>query len=224
MKGIMAISGAGLLVFVIVHMLGNLLVFGGPELLNSYAHTLKSSGGVVWGARLGLLAMVIFHVVIGFKLTLSNKEARPVAYKQESTVTASIQSRTMIISGALLFAFVVYHLLHFTVGVVEPDSHATNTLHLYDLKGEMVPNVYFMVVEGFTNPLISASYIVAMILLGMHLSHGISSIFQSLGLSNKRYRFLQEKAGVGLATIIVVGNISMPVAVFLGIIKHSSGA
>ena len=220
MKALMALSGAGLLLFVIAHMVGNLLVFLPAELINGYAANMKSNGAFLWFLRLGLLATVVVHVVVAFKLYAANRAARPVRYALESTVTASPQSRTMIISGGLLAAFVVYHLLHFTVGAVDPTTFADNPAHLYNLKGEMVPNVHYMMVAGFSKPVVTISYVIAMLLLGSHLSHGISSLFQSLGMSSPRYRPMLKNLGIGLSSLLVLGNISMPVCVLLGIITH----
>ncbi len=217
-KALMGLSGAALLGFVIVHMAGNLLVFAGPEALNEYAKGLHDLGPVLWAMRLGLLGAVLTHIAVAFALFSENQQARPVKYQHPATIKASPQSRTMIVSGFLLLLFIVYHLLQLTFGVIDGDTHAANPAALYDLKGEMVPNVYHMVVSAFTQPLVTILYIVSMLLLGAHLSHGIASMFQSLGLSNPRYRPLIKKLGWGLSALLVTGNIAMPLCVLLGII------
>jgi succinate dehydrogenase / fumarate reductase cytochrome b subunit len=218
-KVLMALSGAALLGFVVMHMLGNLQVFLGADALNAYAKGLHDLGALLWVARLGLLGALFVHVVMAFRLWSANREARPSRYAFQATVQAPITSRSMIMSGASLLLFIVYHLLHFTLGVVGAEYSANTTLTMLD--GEQVRDVYHMVVTGFAHPAVSLSYIAAMLLLGAHLSHGIQSLFQSLGLSAPKYRPLIKKAGPGLAAVLVLGNISMPVAVLLGLIKNN---
>lgn len=252
-KYLMAITGVGLIGFVLVHMAGNLLLFAGPDALNSYAQALKARPPVLWAARLGLLALFAVHLYLGIKLTLENMAARPQRYAYERTLHASWASRHMMLTGAVLLAFIVYHLAHFTLGAVkradvqvargvevalEPTKHyldlteerspgkrvyvARPELNLRGLSGadfDARHDVYSMVVSGFRNPWVTASYLVAMAFLGLHLWHGGSSWFQSLGLNGPR--FGQFAAGVGpvLAVVVVVGNCSMPLAVWLGVIK-----
>ncbi len=211
-KAIMAITGAGLTLFVIFHMLGNLQVFLGPEELNRYAAFLKSVPEVLWAARLGLLAMFVAHIYVAVWLTIRNKAARPVPYVFQATRQASIASRTMMYSGVLILAFVIFHLAHYTFGWLYPEY-----LTFRDPKDQH--DVYRMTVEGFKVWWISLAYIVSMLLLGLHLSHGISSLFRTLGVSNPRHMRCIRLTGFSLAMILMVGNISMPVAVLLGIIR-----
>ena len=208
LKFLMGLTGGLLILFVLGHMLGNLQVFIGREQLNAYAAKLQGLGGALWVIRLGLFSIFAVHVVTGAALTLKNWRARPVAYAQQKALESTIFSRTMIWSGLALFAFVVYHLLHFTILPKDP------TLVMAD--GHI--DVYGMVISGFQDPAVTISYVVAMLLLGFHLMHGITSMFQSLGWNASKYQGLTRKLGTGLAAILVLGNLAMPLCVLLGLI------
>jgi succinate dehydrogenase / fumarate reductase, cytochrome b subunit len=242
-KYLMAITGLALIGFVIAHMSSNLLIFVGRDALNSYAATLKDKPALLWSARLVLLAIFVVHVALGLRLTWQNQLARPIAYVYERTVRANWASRHMLLTGLVLLAFVVYHLAHFTFGVITPaevGGEPRNYLELAEVRDERTrkweprddvkmsqppedkevrQDVYRMVVSGFRNPWVSASYLVAMIFLGLHLWHGGSSWFQSLGLDHPRYRWLTRGLGPFVASVVVVGNCSIPLAVLLGAIK-----
>lgn len=211
-KTVVAVTGVMLVLFVVGHMLGNLQIYLGPDAINSYAEFLKSKPGPLWGARLGLLAALLLHIGGIMKLTLANRSARPVAYAQQKPVQSTLASRTMLLSGAVLFAFIVFHLLHFTVGVTHPEH-----FQLRDALGRH--DVYSMTILGFQQPLVSLSYIVAMGLLGMHLGHGVASLFQTTGLRNPQFLPLIELIGRVAAVIVVLGNISIPLAALLGLIE-----
>jgi succinate dehydrogenase / fumarate reductase, cytochrome b subunit len=211
-KYLMAISGVLLFLFVIVHMLGNLQVFLGPESLNAYGEFLKSKPGLLWSMRLILLVIVVFHIVTGIQLALQNRRARPVRYANSKPPYANLASRTVLISGLVIFSFVAYHLMQFTLGVTNPEY-----LHLEDSKGRH--DVYRMAVEGFSHPGVTFFYILAMGLLCLHLSHGVSSAFQSLGLKSKRTESLISQLSQIAAIVIFVGNSSMPLAVLFGFVK-----
>lgn len=215
-KILMALTGVVLFGFVIVHLLGNLQIFLGQEAYNGYAAFVKASPEVLWGVRAVLLGAVLLHIVSGLRLAFLNKKARPVAYANKQYVKASWFSRTMTWTGVVLLAFIVYHLLHFTVGVVQPEH-----FHMVDAKGRH--DAYSMFVYGFQNVYVSASYIVAMILLGFHLEHGASSMFQSLGINHPRFNGLLHRIGPVFAVLIVLGNISMPIAVLLGWVTLPAG-
>lgn len=204
-KIVMAVTGAILFGFVIGHMLGNLQVFLGPEKLNAYAEFLQKNQGPLWAARIGLLIAVMLHIVTSFQLAHLKSQARPVAYIKKENIVSSYASRTMIVSGPIVLAFLIYHLLHFTFGAVHPDFR----------KGD----VYHNVVAGFQQPAAAAFYIVAMVLLANHLYHGVWSMFQTLGAAHPRYTPMLKKFAVASALLIGAGNISMPVAVLLGLVK-----
>ena len=213
---VMGVTGAMLVGFVIMHMLGNLQVFLGQDALNAYAKTLHDLGGLLWVARLGLIGAVLLHIASGLRLTALNSEARPVAYIHETTVQASFASRYMRMSGLVLLAFIFYHLAHFTVGSYNGADKA-----LVDSLGR--PDVYTMVIKGFQQPACAISYIVAMVLLWFHLNHGASSLFKSLGLRHPKYNSMLDMVGPAVATLVVVGNIAMPLAVLTGVIGKGVG-
>src|SRR5215467_3213372 len=167
-KAVMAVTGLILFGFLIVHMLGNLQVFIGAEEMDRYSAMLHAVPELLWTARIVLLISVLAHIWSWIALAGTNKAARPVGYQKPATVQASLASRTMSLSGPIIAAFVIIHLLHLTTGTIHPGGFVE--LHAYE-----------NVVSGFT-PLFAVFYIVAMLLVGTHLSHGIWSLFQSLGL------------------------------------------
>lgn len=218
MKYLMAVTGGLLLLFVIGHMVGNLQIFAGREAINRYGHLLQSSGELLWVVRLGLLAVVALHIGSAIKLSLENKAARPVAYAQYQPVGSTYASRTMLMSGLIVFAFIVFHLLHYTVRV-----QAVNlTGQDFEVFKEALPNggqrhdVYKMMIVGFRNVWVSAFYVLGVGLLCLHLSHGASSMFQSLGWKNDAYRPWLDRLARLLALAIFLGYISIPVAILLG--------
>jgi len=203
-KAVMAATGIILFGFVVGHLLGNLQFYLGPEALNAYGHNLRKLGPLLWVVRLALLAAVVAHVTAAVQLWQLNRAARPEGYRRLSAVSSSYASRTMMVSGPLLGLFIVYHLYHLTLGP-----------HLrHDADG--FPLVYENVVAGFSDPVGSGIYIVAMGFLGMHLAHGVWSMFQSVGWNHPKYMPLIRRAATLAAALIVLGNISIPVAVLLG--------
>jgi succinate dehydrogenase / fumarate reductase cytochrome b subunit len=209
-KYVMAITGLLLFLFVVGHLVGNLQIFlGSPKPINDYAAFLKSRPALLWTARLGLLLLTTLHIVSALQLARENRAARPVAYREKKPLSASFASRTLVASGLVIFAFVVYHLLHFTIGAVDPVL-----LQLRDSLGRH--DVYSMMVIGFSNVWVSLFYIIAMGLLCLHLSHGVGSIFQSLGLKNKTYGPLIDRGSKLAALAIFLGNSAIPIAVLLG--------
>ncbi len=208
----MAITGFLLFIFVIGHLLGNLQVFLGPEAINGYAEKLRSMPLLLWGARIGLLVVAALHIWMAASLTIENRRARPEPYQLKTPIQATYSARTIRISGVIILAFVIYHLLHFTFLVIEPD-YATWT----DSAGR--PHVYKMMVAGFSNVWISGFYLLAMLLLCLHLSHGLMSMFQSVGLRNPVWaRFLEQLART-IAALIFLGYASIPVAVLSNLIE-----
>lgn len=211
-KYIMALTGFALFAFVIVHLMGNLQIFLGREPLNAYAAFLKSKPVLLWMARVGLLVVFVLHILTAVQLWQRNRAARPVKYAVGKPPVSTLANRTLIVSGAIILAFVIYHLLHFTVGITDPQAYALrDSLNRHD--------VYGMVVEGFRHPLVSAFYIVAMALLCLHLSHGVSSMFQSLGIRNNVYDKSFDRFAKIAAALIFIGNCSIPIAVLVGWVK-----
>ncbi|MCI0744999.1 MAG: succinate dehydrogenase cytochrome b subunit [Verrucomicrobia subdivision 3 bacterium] len=213
-KYIMAITGCALVAFVIGHLLGNLQIFIGPEPLNRYGHFLQTTPELLWPVRFALIVLATLHIAAAVALTRENRVARPVAYAKLEVVAASYASRTMFMSGLIVFAFVIYHLLHFTIQV--PGINFTNGdfSTLKDLKQRH--DVYRMMILGFKQPLVSLFYAFGVGLLCLHLSHGVSSMFQSMGWKNKLYGPFLDKLAVGASIAIFVGYISIPSAVLLG--------
>ena len=214
-KILVALTGLALVVFVLGHMIGNLLIFAGPDAINEYGHMLHTMGhgGLIWVARLGLLAAVVVHVGVTIQLTRENRAAREAAYGKEATRVATPASRIMIYSGTTILVFLIYHLLHFTVRA--GNEYDNPALYQTTLNGETVHNVYKMVIDGFSWAPASVFYILAMVLLSNHLSHGVSSLFQTLGLATNRTWPLMQKVAQGFALLILVGNCSIPIAIWL---------
>jgi succinate dehydrogenase / fumarate reductase cytochrome b subunit len=211
-KFLMAVSGLALLAFVIAHLLGNLQIFLGPDALNRYSAFLKSTGELLWMARIGLLAMVAIHIWTAVALTLENRAARPIPYARKDYIEASYASRTMHISGLIVLAYILYHLLHFTFGRVHPEL-----THFLDSQGR--PDVYRMVVASFQQPAIAVIYMLANFLLGTHLGHGIYSGLQSLGFMTETIRPKVRILSVLIGYGIFVGYAAIPLAVLLGVVK-----
>jgi succinate dehydrogenase / fumarate reductase, cytochrome b subunit len=211
-KILAALTGLALVGFVLGHMTGNLLIFAGADAINAYGAFLHEVGhGLgIWVARLGILAAVVIHVVLTIQLTRGNKSAREQSYGKQHTQVASKSSRSMILSGLTLLAFIIYHLLHFTARVGNDYSTYTTSLD-----GKTVHDVYRMVIVGFSWAPASIFYIIAMLLLCSHLSHGVASIPQTLGLGTHRTRPLFQAIGKAFALIVLIGNCSIPVAIWL---------
>ena len=205
-KVVMAASGLVLYAFVVGHMVGNLQVYLGPKAINDYGEFLRHflHGQGLWIARASLLAAVGLHVWAAVVLTLANWSARPVGYRDWQASQSTYASRTMVWSGPILAAFVFYHLAHFTLGTAHPD---------------FVPgDVYHNVVVGFQNPFASAFYVLAMVALGLHMYHGFWSMLHTLGLSHPRWNPVRRTASLVLAWIVVLGNVSVPLAVLTGLV------
>lgn len=204
-KAVMAVTGVILFGYVLAHLLGNLQIYLGPEQINRYAEFLHSNPSLLWVARIVLLTAVILHIVTSIQLWLLKRKARPVGYVKEDFNPAGYASRTMLWSGPMIAAFVVFHILHLTTGSVN--------LPYREL------DVYHNLVNGFRIPAVSISYIVAMLLLCMHLYHGVWSMFQTAGFSHPKYTPLLKRLSAGFAIFVAAGNISIPVAVITGMIR-----
>jgi succinate dehydrogenase / fumarate reductase cytochrome b subunit len=206
-KVIMAVTGCMMFLFVIGHMLGNLQMFEAPEHINAYGHFLHNLGELLWIERGIMLLAIGLHITVTVQLALRSKAARPVGYSRKQAINSSYASRTMYWSGPIVLAFIIFHLLQFTAGVLHPSATF--------VEGD----VYNNVVSGFKVWWVSAWYIFAMCLLGTHLSHGLWSMFQSVGLVHKRHTALLKKGAQAVAILIVLGYISIPISVLLGFIK-----
>lgn len=229
-KFLVALTGLALTGFVIIHMLGNLQIFLGPDAINEYAHKLKDLGPLLWAARAGLLLVFIIHIWAAIKLKMRSQQARPVAYAHERTVQASIASRYMLLSGLIIFAFVVFHINHFTLGSIQPvpappakegeaqvERIEKSFLELRDDKNR--PDVYRMMIYGFTSPPIAILYIVCQLILMLHMSHGVASTFQSLGWNTPRTQSTFMALGWIVTLAVGGGNILIVLAVWCGWLK-----
>ncbi|MDP0490013.1 MAG: succinate dehydrogenase cytochrome b subunit [Verrucomicrobiota bacterium JB023] len=201
-KIVVAVTGLIFIAFLAGHLIGNLLVFVGQEAFNEYAHWLHhlGHGGAIWAARIVLLGSLVLHVVATVSLTRANRAARP-SYAKEDTIQASRSSRVMIWSGLTVLAFIIFHILHYTVRV---DSQ------LAELGKE---DPWKMVIVGFQNPAASIFYVIAMVLLCSHLAHGFSSAFQTLGLNSSKTRPTLQLIGKAYAVLICLGFISIPISI-----------
>ena len=205
-KFIMAITGLIWVVYLITHVLANLLVFEGPTRINAYSAFLHGTGGALWAARLVLIVALILHIVAAVQLAERRHEARPVGYVAgREPQVSTVASRTIRWGGALILAFLVYHLLHFTVGTAHPDF----------VEGDPYHNV----VTGFHNPLVVVFYLVAMGFVGLHLYHGIWSSGRSLGMSPPSPRPLRRTLALALALLVWLGFSAIAIAVYAGVVR-----
>lgn len=222
LKALVAVTGLGLVAFAFVHMAGHLQMFallGGQEGYNQYAHKLQSLGALKWAARCGLLALTLVHVGATLKLIAHNRSARPIGYASNHWLTASVASQTMRVTGPLLLFFIIYHLLHFTALVVSAQGYAAMDYMLRDGSNLVVADAYGRMLQAFSDPLLTVVYVLAVGLLGVHLSHGISSLFQTLGLTNSTYRPALATAGPLLAGLLTAGFAVVPLAILTGVIQ-----
>jgi len=214
-KLVVAITGLVLVLFLAGHLIGNLVIFLGPEPFNAYAYLLHHMlhGAGIWVFRIVMLVMVVAHIVATVALTRQNRAARK-NYEHPATIQASKSSRTMILSGLTILAFVVYHMLHFTVRA--GNEYNNPEIYTYTLDNEKVHNAWLMVIHGFSWLPATAFYVIAMTLLCSHLIHGVGSIFQTLGFRSKKSASLIQHISVGYALFIWLGFISIPIAIYFG--------
>lgn len=212
----MAFSGLCLLGFVMGHLAGNLSVFGGPNALNSYAKKLQNLGPLLWVARIFLLTMISIHIVSSIQLVRENRSARPVPNQKKLGTESSLGAHTMMLSGLVILAFVIFHLLHFTFRVTHPEiSHLKDALGRHD--------VYSMLVLSFQQWPVALSYVAAMFLLSLHLGHASASMLQTLGLTNESTLPKFQKAGRIFAILIFIGYASIPLACITGLVQPAGG-
>ena len=214
-KWVMAVTGIILLGFVLVHMLGNLKLYLSKEELNLYGEALRDMPGhllprtfLLWTIRTTLTLAFVFHIHSAIGLTVINRKARPAADRYQSKrdyVAADYASRTMRWTGVIILAFLAFHLMDLTWGNANP----------HFLRGDPYNNLVY----SFRRPLIAIVYVVANMALALHLYHGVWSMFQSLGINNPRYNKLRRRFAQGFATVILIGNVSFPIAVQLHAVK-----
>jgi succinate dehydrogenase / fumarate reductase cytochrome b subunit len=200
--------------FVLGHLAGNLQIFLGPEAINRYGHFLQTNIELLWPVRLALLAIIAIHIWSATKLTLENRAARPAAYEQWQPATATYASRTMMMSGIIVAVFIIYHLLHYTV-MVQAVNLTHQDFHTL-IDSENRHDIYKMMIIGFKQWPVSIFYIVGVGLLCLHLSHGLSAMFQSLGWKKHSYGECLDRGAKWMAALIFLGYSSIPVAILLG--------
>ncbi len=202
----MAVTGLILIGFVLGHMLGNLTVFAGAEKINEYAKFLKGNLPLLWGTRVVVVGSLILHVWAAVSLTGRAKAARPVAYGKKVPQASTFASRTMRVGGLLLLAFIVFHLLHFTAGVIQPAPFSETDVHAN-------------LVQNFSIPWVALIYLVAMLALGAHLFHGVWASFRTLGLVKPSGDPFKRRLAVAVAGIVWLGFTLIPSAILAGLVK-----
>jgi succinate dehydrogenase / fumarate reductase, cytochrome b subunit len=210
-KILMSITGQLLIVFILIHLVGNSTIFFGPNGINAYAEHLHSLPPLVWAFRAFMLAAVAVHILYGVTLTLENKAANPGAYAVKRQLKASFASENMIWTGLLIACFIIYHLVQFTV-------HGTPDV-VVGLDTANRPDVFRMVVTSFGNALISLVYMAAMVMLFLHLSHGIPSFLQTMGWNNEKTIPVFGTGGKVVSAVLMLAYISIPAAILVGLLK-----
>lgn len=207
-KIVVAVTGLVLVGFVTGHMLGHTLMFVGQDAYNTYAQNLQNLGPLLWGIRIFLLVCAVLHIIGTINLANKNKNAKAIGYSVTKYQNSTFSSRFMVYAGLAILFFVIYHLLHFTFGVVNAYGHNTfDSMQRHD--------VYSMMILSFKKPIITIVYLLAVGFLGLHLNHGIKSMFQTLGLSNETRRAKFEQASIAVSIIITVGYMVVPLAILL---------
>jgi succinate dehydrogenase / fumarate reductase cytochrome b subunit len=209
-KAVVAVTGLLMVLFLVVHLLGNATIFAGPDGINAYAEKLRGLGPFVWAFRLVMLVLLALHAIFAVLLTLENRAANPGKYAVKRMLKATFAGETMIWTGLLLLAFLVYHLLQFTVRIT-PDIVLGN-----DAKNRV--DVFTMVLTSFRITPISLVYVAAMVTLFLHLSHGIQSIFQSIGLNNDKTMPQFGLLGNLASALFLIGYSAIPVLILAGIL------
>jgi succinate dehydrogenase / fumarate reductase cytochrome b subunit len=211
-KVVMAVTGLLMVLFVVGHLLGNLTIFGGPDGINAYAAKLHEIAPLVWGTRIVMGVAVLLHLYIAIQITMENSAAKPEKYAVSNSLRATFSSKTMIWTGVVMGAFVAYHLLQFTFRVTPGLALGFDSLDRFD--------VYTMVVQSLSGTVTAALYVVSMIALFLHLSHGIQSAFQTLGWNNAVWLPRFTVAGKVVSGIFLVGLGSIPVVILVGLLSR----
>jgi succinate dehydrogenase / fumarate reductase cytochrome b subunit len=211
-KYVVALTALLLILYVLGHLLGNLQIYLGPDRINAYAKFLHDLGPILWVVRIILIAAFLTHIVATIQLAQENRLAKPQKYAVTGYRRSTTASRTMLVSGLIVLCFVIYHLLQFTLQLTDPEFR-----EVHDSLGRH--DVYRMLILGFRNPFVSLFYVVGLFLLTNHLSHGFSSVVQTLGINNRKITNLVSVGGQTLAWVIFAGYVSIPVTIFFGILS-----
>jgi succinate dehydrogenase / fumarate reductase cytochrome b subunit len=213
LKVVMALTGVGLIGFVVQHMTAHMQIFAGRDAYNGYAHFMYGLGGILWVARLGLLGILVAHVLSAIKLKQRNDEARPQAYAVKTNKATTPYALSMVYSGFTILAFIGYHIAHFTVNVVHTQ------IQTYGPSDDPIRDVYTAYVTDFQNPVIFVLYAVAMVGVAMHLAHATTSMFRTLGVMRGKYREPISKVGPAVGYVTGIGFLIPPLACLLRIVS-----
>jgi succinate dehydrogenase / fumarate reductase cytochrome b subunit len=219
LKFVMAATGIGLFLFVVLHLVGNLQFFLGPDTINAYGHMFQDNEKLRWPFRIGLLVTVVLHGSSAIKLAALNRASRPVGYAgNPPPVAASYAARTMLMTGLIVATFILYHLLHFTVRVQAVNLTGQDFTVLTEPSGHghVRHDIFHMMVLGYQQPLVSALYVLGVGLLSLHLSHGLRAMFQSLGFRSHTWDPVIDRAARIVGWLIFLGFSSIPIAVLCG--------
>ena len=211
-KIVVSVTGLIWIFYVLGHLAGNLQIFLGQERINAYAQFLHDLGPLLWAVRIVLIVALILHVIATLQLAQENRAAKSAKYAVAGYRRSTLASRTMVVTGLFVLCFVIYHILHFTLEVTHPQFR-----HLHDAVGRH--DVYRMMILGFKKPLISLFYILGVFFLGTHLSHGIASVTQTLGINNRKLTESITKGGAILAWLVFAGFAVIPIFVLFGFIR-----
>ena len=218
-KAVMAASGFILLGFTVGHLSGNLKAFARPTEYNEYARWLRTVPALLWGARIALLFAVLAHIGSAFQLWKRNKDARPSRYQKNVSVATDYAAKTMYFSGPILLFYILFHLAHLTFGGMLFGEGAMFGIEGYAWE---VSNPYNNMVRGFQHWPVVIPYVLGVVALGVHLFHGIWSMFQSLGANHPKYNHLRRDLAIGLAALLTLGNLSFPIAVMAGYLEPTN--
>ncbi len=212
-KLLMAITGFLGTIFLAGHIIGNLMIFGGPDAMNAYAHALQSHRELLWLIRSGLLFILFLHIYMGVFLYIENRKARSVGYYKWKAKGSILAARTMIFSGIVITLFIIYHILHYTTGNVQSEY-----FNKVDWEGRH--DVFSMVVMNFRNPWIAIIYIAAVSVIALHLRHAIQSIFQTLGWSDDAAKKVWNRLSIVTALFVWAGFIAVPFSIVTNVIEN----
>jgi succinate dehydrogenase / fumarate reductase cytochrome b subunit len=210
-KVLMAITGVVMFGYLVGHVTGNWLIFAGREKINNYSAFLHHATMLLWGTRIVLLASVVVHLWATARFLALRNEARPVGYAVKVPHGSTWAGRTMFWSGPVILLFIIYHILHLTTGSVHPSFHVNPETHQVD--------VYQNLVDGFQKPLASGIYIVGMLAIGLHLSHGLWSMLQTVGVNRPNWECTLKTFSVVVGIGICAGFVAVPLAVLVGFVK-----
>lgn len=214
-KVLVAVSGSVAFLYVVGHMIGNLQIYLGQNQINVYAETLHSMGPLLWVVRAFLLLFFGLHIWVATQLKLQNYSARPDRYHRQTPQKSTYASRTMIWTGLTILAFVVYHIMHFTTHSLNPEfSHLTDSLGRHD--------TYTMIVSGFQSVPVVIFYLIAVGLLSFHLSHGVASMFQSIGLNTPKWQARLDRLAWLASVVLFCGYASIPISIWTGFVSLST--